>query len=241
VKGNKVEYKIDVENLSGDIAAAHFHAGDFGSTGSVFYTFDAVEPAANSNEWKGEIVVSDEIAALFAEAGVYINIHTALNPAGEIRAQVTPDTDTEYENKLNGDESVPSVDTMGKGDVDVVIDSVTGIVVYSVEVEKLNSGITSASFYNGAMGESGSSFVDIDTSAINTMMEGMASGSFVATADQLQLFMDEMVYVSVNTDASPSGEVRAQIVMKGKGGKGGGKGGKGGKGGGKGGKRLRSR
>jgi hypothetical protein len=85
VDGN-LSYSIVATNLSGPITAAHFHAGAADENGPVIATICA--PCRGNRldgVWSN---VSDNSVAL-AAGGIYLNLHTAANPDGEIRGQVT--------------------------------------------------------------------------------------------------------------------------------------------------------
>jgi cytochrome c2 len=86
-----LEYNIivDTANLSGPITAAHFHQARVGVNGGVVRTINFIDGQA-SGIWTGtddEPLTAELIEALLA-GNVYVNVHTAANPAGEIRGQV---------------------------------------------------------------------------------------------------------------------------------------------------------
>ncbi len=82
-----LSYTIVATNLSGPITAAHFHEGTAAeSNGSVIATICA---PCLSNHLHGVWTNTSAYSEALAAGGVYINLHTAANPAGEIRGQVT--------------------------------------------------------------------------------------------------------------------------------------------------------
>ena len=88
--GAQLEYNITVDGLA--ITASHFHAGAAGVNGGVIraITFDG-----NSAQgvWRADDEVqplTDDIFDMIRSGGVYVNIHTAANPGGEIRGQLLP-------------------------------------------------------------------------------------------------------------------------------------------------------
>ncbi len=101
----KISYMITVRNLTGAPTVAHFHAAPRGQNGPVvanllgdngqFFTVgrttfivgevdgaDVVGPLAS-----GEAPFDNLLGELVAR-GIYVNIHTEANPAGEVRAQL---------------------------------------------------------------------------------------------------------------------------------------------------------
>jgi cytochrome c553 len=80
---------VDTANLSGPITAAHFHNARVGVNGAVVRTIDFVNGQA-SGVWSStdaEPLTPALTDALLA-GNIYVNVHTAANPAGEIRGQV---------------------------------------------------------------------------------------------------------------------------------------------------------
>jgi hypothetical protein len=82
----KLEYTVDYKDLSGDAVAAHFHGpAAAGANGGV-----ELPMTVSKSPIKGEATLDDAKAADLAAGKWYVNIHTAGNPAGEIRGQVEP-------------------------------------------------------------------------------------------------------------------------------------------------------
>ena len=82
----KLSWKLTHSGLSGPATAAHFHGpGEPGKNAGVAVAI----PNAASSPVEGNATLTDAQAADLASGKYYINIHTAANPAGEIRGQVT--------------------------------------------------------------------------------------------------------------------------------------------------------
>lgn len=83
LKGNTLSYEISVYDLTGEVTAAHFHAGDVGQSGDPVHTieFDGTTAA-------GTWTMTDEELKNLSDEMYYVNVHTASNPGGEIRGQV---------------------------------------------------------------------------------------------------------------------------------------------------------
>lgn len=79
-----LQYDITVKNLSGGIAAAHFHHGLLGVNGPVLVPISFTGMHA-SGTWTS--ISTDDRNALL-NGNIYVNVHTALHPDGEIRGQV---------------------------------------------------------------------------------------------------------------------------------------------------------
>jgi hypothetical protein len=83
---NVLKYKITYSGLSGPATMAHFHGpAPAGANAGV------VVPFANAaSPIEGSAILTPAQAADLNSGKWYVNIHTAANPAGEIRGQMLP-------------------------------------------------------------------------------------------------------------------------------------------------------
>ena len=82
----KVSWKVTYSGLSGPATAAHFHGpAEAGKNAGVAVAI----PNAGTSPVEGSATLTDAQAADLVAGKYYINIHTAANPGGEIRGQVT--------------------------------------------------------------------------------------------------------------------------------------------------------
>jgi hypothetical protein len=82
----KLSWKLTYSGLSGPATAAHFHGpAEAGKNAGVAVAI----PNASTSPVEGSATLTDAQAADLVAGKYYINIHTAANPAGEIRGQVT--------------------------------------------------------------------------------------------------------------------------------------------------------
>src|SRR5262245_4570020 len=82
----KLSWKLTYSGLTGPATAAHFHGpAEAGKNAGVAVAI----PNATSSPAEGSATLTDAQAADFMGGKLYINIHTAANPGGEIRGQVT--------------------------------------------------------------------------------------------------------------------------------------------------------
>ncbi|WP_213284786.1 CHRD domain-containing protein [Bradyrhizobium sp. sGM-13] len=82
----KLSWKLSYSGLSGPATAAHFHGpAEAGKNAGVAVAV----PNATSSPVEGSATLTDAQAADLVAGRYYINIHTAANPGGEIRGQVT--------------------------------------------------------------------------------------------------------------------------------------------------------
>ena len=82
----KLSWKLTYSGLSGPATAAHFHGpAEAGKNAGVAVAI----PKASKSPVEGSATLTDAQAADLEAGKYYINIHTAANPGGEIRGQVT--------------------------------------------------------------------------------------------------------------------------------------------------------
>jgi hypothetical protein len=82
----KLSWKLTYSGLSGPATAAHFHGpGEAGKNAGVAVAI----PNAASSPAEGSATLTDAQAADLTSGKYYVNVHTAANPGGEIRGQVT--------------------------------------------------------------------------------------------------------------------------------------------------------
>lgn len=96
---NTLHFTLAYTGLSGAAVAAHFHNGAVGAAGPVVQTICGPQsqnpllgacPAQNSGFLTGTWTVPANLVQALLTGGLYVNVHTQLNPAGEIRGQITP-------------------------------------------------------------------------------------------------------------------------------------------------------
>jgi CHRD domain len=82
----KLTWKVTYSGLSGPATAAHFHGpAEPGKNAGVAVAI----PNATSSPAEGSATLTDAQAADLVAGKYYVNVHTAANPGGEIRGQVT--------------------------------------------------------------------------------------------------------------------------------------------------------
>jgi hypothetical protein len=81
----KLSWKGTYSGLSGAATAAHFHGpADSGKNAGV-----ALPITPNTSPLEGSATLTDAQAADLQAGRWYVNVHTAANPGGEIRGQLT--------------------------------------------------------------------------------------------------------------------------------------------------------
>jgi len=82
----KLTWKLTYSGMTGPVSAAHFHGpAEPGKNAGVAVAI----PNAGTSPAEGSATLTDAQAADLMAGKYYINVHTAANPGGEIRGQVT--------------------------------------------------------------------------------------------------------------------------------------------------------
>lgn len=98
---NTVSWVIDVYNLPSGVTAGHIHAGSPGVAGPTIVNFTVVANTSNDFRISGSAGVSgltlrtaqgigswDDFEQAMLNGDCYVNVHTQVNPGGEIRGQL---------------------------------------------------------------------------------------------------------------------------------------------------------
>ena len=85
----ELHYTVTWQGLSWPATAAHFHGpADPGTNAGVVIPIDGKDPTSPVT---GNAQLTDAQMKDLAAGKMYVNVHTAANPGGEIRGQVVPD------------------------------------------------------------------------------------------------------------------------------------------------------
>ncbi|MCC6669991.1 MAG: CHRD domain-containing protein [Planctomycetes bacterium] len=195
---NVLVYDVSSSGLV-NVTAAHVHDGVAGANGPVL--FPLVGSAGNYCGVSRRLSAA-ELTKLRSGA-LYVNIHTAAFPGGEIRSQLDA-TPVDYRASLDGLQEVPPTPSAALGRATLTIRP-DGTVAYLVNVTGLAP--TQAHVHRGAPGVNGGVVFALAGGP------GVYSGiSPVLTTAQLADLRGGLMYVNVHTAAFPGGEIRGQIL-----------------------------
>ena len=86
---NMLTYNINWSGLSGNVIAAHFHGPALvGVSASPIHDI-SITTNGMSGSTSGSLTLADSTESHLLNGKLYYNLHTTLNPNGEIRGQVT--------------------------------------------------------------------------------------------------------------------------------------------------------
>ncbi len=98
--------------LSGSVTGCHIHTGGEGVAGPVFVNFSN---NVTGNRLRAEIPIPADFMSRALKNELYLNVHTALNPSGEIRGQLGLKTENLYAIVLSGANETPPVTSTASG------------------------------------------------------------------------------------------------------------------------------
>lgn len=84
LSGKKLTWKLTFSGLTGKATAAHIHMGAMGKAGNVVISL--CTPCTSGVH--GKATLSAALKRALAHHKLYVNVHTAKNPNGEIRGQL---------------------------------------------------------------------------------------------------------------------------------------------------------
>lgn len=209
-----ITYLVQVNGLSGAITGAHLHEATAGNNGAVVVN---LTPSVVGNVIAGTITGTDltqELLESMLSSGVYINIHTAANPNGEIRGQINRLAREGYTFEMNGQSEVPAVTTPGNGGGMLSISRERDNAHFMVVAKDLTADISGAHFHEGMPGATGNVFLDLSSYFTGT---AAISGAFTyLTAEdtapfgpaQELLFRNGNAYLNIHNMTNMNGEIR---------------------------------
>jgi hypothetical protein len=204
--GGMLNYNVTVAGLTSKLTAAHFHAGSAGVSGGVVEPITFTD-SSSSGTWTG---ISDANLESLIHNGLYVNVHTANYPAGEIRGQVLRTGLISFNASLDGSQETPPVTTTGSGTAYAWIDNSLSTLTYRITYAQLSAPFTASHFHLGAFGVGGGVIDAITTNYIGNT----AAGTWANLPDSIIIHLIKGdIYLNVHSTAHPGGEIRGQLWM----------------------------
>ncbi len=223
-----VWYAILADNLSGEVEAAHFHNAEFGMNGDVVLGLtDHITQDSENGVWiEGSNVadISSEEGALFANDKIYLNMHTAKYPAGELRGQVELYAKLYFDNgilpfdpmftgklslhsQLTSEQETHTVNGDANGTLGIVLSENMDSLYFNVTVNNLTGPITGVHFHKRMPGEDGA----VDVNLTDFIRGNVVAGS-ISNFD-LEALLSGNYYLNIHTTENPAGETRGQVML----------------------------
>jgi len=197
---------VVVQGLSGAITGAHLHVGAPGVSGGVVQDLTTM---VSGNVIEGEVDPTAYLSDLLA-GNIYVNVHTADNPGGEIRGQLTTDANLAFDASLDGAQETPPVVTTASGVEIVKLNTTLDTLWYHVVADGLSATATGAHFHTGAPGISGPVVINTTADINGNRVDGFVTGTTL-TPSVINSFLTGDMYFNMHTAANPGGEIRGQV------------------------------
>jgi trimeric autotransporter adhesin len=224
LRRTEVTVTVEVAGLT-DITEAHLHFAPPGSDGPILFplasgpfTSPLTVTLTQADFHPAPTVQTFEAGLVSIEQGLtYVNVHTAANPDGELRGQVGPVT---FTTTLTGLDVVPSVSSAATGTLGVTLSPDQSSMTIVLNQTGLGPA-TGADIGLGRFGQNGpiifplaGAFYEVPlTVSVDSNTLVPAAGSGVSSFnDAVDMMLSGNTYVSINTAANPSGEIRGQIL-----------------------------
>lgn len=190
-----VWYDIVSTGLSGVITDAHFHLGAPGIAGGAVVN---IGTGISGNKVSGKIfgssLTADFIKNLL-KGDLYVNLHTALNPNGEIRGQVYRLARQGYVASLEGAQQVPPVVTKANGEGIVSISRDGDNAHFMIVTDSITA--TMIHFHKQVAGQNGGVIFDLMPYYMNNRAFGFwkATNTSPFTTAIANVFFKDSVYI----------------------------------------------
>ncbi len=191
----KIDYTIALNGLTA--TAMHLHKAAPGVNGDVVMEVTGLKGTTAAFTAAQE---TDLLAG-----NLYLNVHSAAQPGGEVRGQVVTDQKVVFANKLSGENEVSPTNSNATGTIYAVYDKATKKLTYNIAFTGVTP--TAMHFHKGAAGTNGG----VEAEVAGPYTSGM-TGSVTLNATQEADLLKGLWYLNVHSTAFAGGEIRAQLV-----------------------------
>ncbi|MEM1327227.1 MAG: CHRD domain-containing protein [Bacteroidota bacterium] len=201
---------------------AHLHVGMAGMAGPVVYvltpTLDDDNRGGSFQAADNTFDLTDETLSNALSRQLYVNIHTIDNAPGELRGQLAPESQINFNGFLSGTQESPAVASMGTGGVKVELNGnrITVSGTFSNLSSAVNTDIAGgAHLHTGMAGMNGPILVPLNIVLDEDGTGGRfpaSQNSYELTDEQVMVMRQRGVYVNIHTLNFAPGELRAQVL-----------------------------
>ena len=189
--------------------AAHIHDAFAGTNGPVIIGLDQDNGDPSQFTVPTGATLDAEGVDRLLRGALYVNVHTAAAPGGEVRGQILPEDLVLQFSELAGTSAVPRTDSVARGRAAVTLNQATGVLVVQAQLDNLDDA-TQAHVGDGYAGASGPALVSLVQDPTDSGHWSVEDGELNGAG--LDAFNAGRLFVSVDSPANPSGEIRGQIL-----------------------------
>ena len=214
-----IAFRVEFSGLTANTSAAHFHSAPAGTNGPVVVDFvsQGFPVGVRSGEFVKVLTLTDAQAVDLMIGNLYINIHNATFPGGEIRAQIQYGVTANVipvpiSARLSGTQEVPANASTARGTFEGIFDPFSRVIAFRFEYSGLTTNASASHFHIAPAGTNGAVVVDFVSQGFQT---GNRSGEFVKVLTLTQVQADALIagrmYVNIHNASFPGGEIRGQL------------------------------
>jgi hypothetical protein len=192
--------------------AAHIHDGFAGTAGGVVIGLDADAVVAGQFNVPAAATLDAAGIDRLLEGGLYVNVHSAAFPAGELRGQILTADQVLVFTELSSLASVPRKDSLASARSAFTLNRVTGDAVVQVNITNLDDS-SDAHVHEAYAGDNGP--VTIALTQDGTDAGRWFAEDAVLSPAGIAAFDAGRLYVNVHSPAFPPGEIRGQFLPEG--------------------------
>ncbi|RPI02091.1 MAG: CHRD domain-containing protein [Ignavibacteriae bacterium] len=190
-----LEYDMTFAGLSAPYTAMHIHTQP---SGTVLFPLHTADSASSFGTWT---TYPDSVLKLLVQGKLYVNVHSTLHPAGEIRGAITPNGAISFAANLDGVQA--GTTSPGRGTGWAVLNADLSAIRYSVSYTKLQGTYTASHFHTAVTGGVIHPITFTDKTSV-----GQWTGFSDANLEDL---LRGKVYVNIHSSVSPGGEIRGAL------------------------------
>ncbi|HEX7070250.1 MAG TPA: CHRD domain-containing protein, partial [Rhodothermales bacterium] len=169
------------------------------------------EGASTKGVWRptdGQ-ALTDSLLTAVATGGIYLNVHTTANPAGEIRGQLELAGGIGRAVEMDPQSEGGDITSDGHGTASATL---TGAgMVFHATVSELTGPIQAAHFHQAPLGTNGGVVRPVTFDGQNLAGIWRAVDADPLDASKMVAFFADELYLNVHTQSNPGGEVRGQL------------------------------
>ena len=205
-----LEVTGDYQNISAAVNNSHIHAPTpAGSNATALIPLN--NTGGTSGVMTGTVTLNAADESNLLGGLMYINVHDASFPDGEIGGTLMPTTagETQYfTNTLSASQQVPVNSSAATGKVTVILDKATNKVFLTGNFSNLDSAASAGHIHRGLTGTNGPVIVPL---SVTMATFGTITGSATVSGTFADSMIRGFTYVNIHNSTHPGGEIRTQL------------------------------
>jgi hypothetical protein len=200
---NTITYHLAVSGMSG--TSAHLHLGAAGAGNPAI-----LHPlSGGATVWQGTTpaLTPADVVTLLNE-GIFVDVHSAAFPGGEIRGQLVPVRRTNFVATLNQAQHVPPTGSTATGVGRARLNEPEGRLIYDLQTTGVVNP-TAANIHLAPAGVNGPALFNL-----NGGPSHWCGVSPVLSASDIASLKANGCYFHIHTSAFPNGEIRGQMMQR---------------------------